>query len=691
MWFILLIRQNFCLLREKKMRFNGNSNRRSNLRGSVIHSLAKSAVLMALLSAGLLTATSAMAQTFDYSDFGYAGAEAGDWGGKNGAIIGPADNTCANMGAVGKVNLASDFGFAIPGDATITGIIARVKAGENSQQTVSLELATNATVDPPTGLSATQDLTVPGTGGDCGSTAVEFVGGDLAFWGGVAPSLTPADVNDPTFGLVFTKIQASSIKVDSMCLEIAYTRETGPGVENICFQEPPPETNTITVVKEVVGAAPDSDWEFTGTSGIGAFTLPAAGGAMSFTGLSDFDYTIGETVKPGYTASVQCFIEDVLVAGGVDAVIVDLDGGETALCIFTNTLPTGTFTVGKDFSDDNAAVVDMTLTCTSGTVTVNPLGASEGSPALFEVTGFLPNATCTATEAATPGYDQDISACQLVGQLTADGGFCLMVNTLQPVVPATEAVFRVTKDFTDNNPAGVMVYISCDTGLPLTADFEIFDKPGSKVDFVVTNFVPGTMACEIWEAPIPGGYEDSYVAGVVSGAAGSVTGGTAICQFTQVEEGIFTCEITNTPKLATVNISKDWVTTDAAGNEVNYIAIVKVVSTTDIVGGVPCVGQIGSKCKNLTFTGENPPMQPVYVKATYPSSLVYLSEEVYDDSVEKSNNCNGSVSVAPGGSGSCKFTNTVYFEGIPTLNQYGLAILALLMLGIGFVGIRRFV
>jgi hypothetical protein len=36
-------------------------------------------------------------------------------------------------------------------------------------------------------------------------------------------------------------------------------------------------------------------------------------------------------------------------------------------------------------------------------------------------------------------------------------------------------------------------------------------------------------------------------------------------------------------------------------------------------------------------------------------------------------------------------TNTVFYEGIPTLNQYGMAIMALLMLGMGFVGFRRFV
>jgi hypothetical protein len=37
-----------------------------------------------------------------------------------------------------------------------------------------------------------------------------------------------------------------------------------------------------------------------------------------------------------------------------------------------------------------------------------------------------------------------------------------------------------------------------------------------------------------------------------------------------------------------------------------------------------------------------------------------------------------------------EFTNTVFFEGIPTLSQYGLALMALLMLGVGMVGFRRF-
>ena len=53
------------------------------------------------------------------------------------------------------------------------------------------------------------------------------------------------------------------------------------------------------------------------------------------------------------------------------------------------------------------------------------------------------------------------------------------------------ARFTVTKDFSDDNPGGVMVHISCDTGLPLTSDFEIFDAPGSHVTFIVTRVCTG--------------------------------------------------------------------------------------------------------------------------------------------------------------------------------------------------------
>ncbi len=51
--------------------------------------------------------------------------------------------------------------------------------------------------------------------------------------------------------------------------------------------------------------------------------------------------------------------------------------------------------------------------------------------------------------------------------------------------------------------------------------------------------------------------------------------------------------------------------------------------------------------------------------------------------------CQG-LSVAPGSGASCTIFNTRLYEGIPTLSQYGLALMALLMLGVGFVAFRRY-
>ena len=56
--------------------------------------------------------------------------------------------------------------------------------------------------------------------------------------------------------------------------------------------------------------------------------------------------------------------------------------------------------------------------------------------------------------------------------------------------------------------------------------------------------------------------------------------------------------------------------------------------------------------------------------------------------VTNDDNCQNLLLV-PGGGAECTITNTRFYEGIPTLSQYGLAILALLMLGVGLIGFRR--
>ena len=59
-------------------------------------------------------------------------------------------------------------------------------------------------------------------------------------------------------------------------------------------------------------------------------------------------------------------------------------------CTIVNTLVQGSensFTVLKDFSDNNTASVNVYLSCTSGTVTNNPQLASESSAAIFNIVG----------------------------------------------------------------------------------------------------------------------------------------------------------------------------------------------------------------------------------------------------------------------------------------------------------------
>ncbi len=81
----------------------------------------------------------------------------------------------------------------------------------------------------------------------------------------------------------------------------------------------------------------------------------------------------------------------------------------------------------------------------------------------------------------------------------------------------------------------------------------------------------------------------------------------------------------------------------------------------------------------------------IEVRPAWNGTNVSLKEKISDSSVEATNTCGGEVEIFPNEGASCTFENTVFFEGIPTLSQYGLAIMALLMLGVGFVGFRRFV
>jgi hypothetical protein len=283
------------------------------------------AVLPAL--AAIFMASSVLAQPvqINNTEANYVGAAAGDWS-NPGNVVGTPDNACANMGAVGKVNLTSNFGFTLPTEADITGATAYIKASSPGGQNIGVQLASNATIDPPTLLGSQATLAVfDSASGNCAVTDVTSVGPALAMWGN--PVLTPAIVNATSFGLVFTKLETSTVKVDSICLEIDYTTTEGMR-----------DRGKLASTKRSRSTRPPSgsssrSWAMrramTGTSTSTAVRsrLPAAGGFQDFTELDPGSFDISETTKDGYTASVQCFIEDTMVASGGASVTVAVARG----------------------------------------------------------------------------------------------------------------------------------------------------------------------------------------------------------------------------------------------------------------------------------------------------------------------------------------------------------------------------
>jgi hypothetical protein len=256
--------------------------------------------------------------------------------------------------------------------------------------------------------------------------------------------------------------------------------------------------------------------------------------------------------------------------------------------------------------------------------------------------------------------------------------------------------FAVTKEFTDNNPGSIEVTLSCNTGLPLTQSANITELDG--VVFVVEEvLLTDFVECAITEDG-EAGYDAIYSA---NDAEPGVGGGDA-CMYDAGGDldnlGLEnTCEIINAPAEVPVIITKDWVFEGAGGDGVNTMATVIVSSETDIDGGEPCSdlnGNLGDNemnCRLLNFYGPDPEPQTVLVSPEWDGTTVYIWEQVVDSAVEVENGCDGMVEIFPTEGAACAITNSVFFEGIPTLNQYGLAILAVLMLGVGFVGFRRFV
>jgi hypothetical protein len=262
---------------------------------------------------------------------------------------------------------------------------------------------------------------------------------------------------------------------------------------------------------------------------------------------------------------------------------------------------------------------------------------------------------------------------------------------------ATRTTFTVNKTFTDgNNAAEVTVHIQCFTGLPLNqSQTREADNNGEfEVEFVVEQFDQGDLDCDIWEEEVPG-YSASYSAYSEFGSYDDDSDG---CHFDNIDNSNLngedpqnSCDITNTPDPVEVVVHKDWVIDGVGGDLLDPSYKLVLYCEDEIVDGYEHYGNWRKTLYNSGYNGTNDEEYSASVIPDWDGGTeCWVDETVYDSSVEVSSYCNN-LFVELGEGDSCTITNTVFYEGIPTLSQYGMAIMALLMLGVGFVGFRRFV
>ena len=229
----------------------------------------------------------------------------------------------------------------------------------------------------------------------------------------------------------------------------------------------------------------------------------------------------------------------------------------------------------------------------------------------------------------------------------------------------TSAQFPVTVDFDDNNPGSVDVTLQCNTGQPLSQTQDITEAGG--VTFIITNFADGEMDCEV----------------SVTDAEGYTP--SAACEFTAVaDQSSNECDFDLSADFSTFEVTKVWID-ENPGFDNNTFA-----SADFSCSGVFNGATHGNFNGNVNFVGDEATAN-IGLRPHWDASTVCTVYEAPVNGAESDASDCEAVSVLLGSDAACTIYNTRLYEGIPTLSQYGLAIMAMLMLGVGFVAARRFV
>lgn len=277
-------------------------------------------------------------------------------------------------------------------------------------------------------------------------------------------------------------------------------------------------------------------------------------------------------------------------------------------------------------------------------------------------------------EAAVCGIDSWCCNVNWDGQCVDEAYDLCFIDADRPPPPdgtAGLAKILVFKDFADDNTQQVDVHVACNNGLPLEQDFPIGE--GESVIFVLDSFTDGVPNCVVTEA-VPDGYSAEYYDHEDNYSLDN-------CTFEGVADGgSYACYIRNTPDTVDVTVYAVW-EFEGEAHDISELAEASLYCDPVAFGAYSWNWGIDG---DTTFTAA---VRPAWDGGT----TCTVNYGAYSSAVEASG-CEQPLLVTVGGAGpSCTITFTVFFEGIPAVNRYGLAVLALLMLGFAYMGFRRFI
>lgn len=398
----------------------------------------------------------------------------------------------------------------------------------------------------------------------------------------------------------------------------------------------------------------------------------------------------GNTTCTATEIPVQGYTQEPAAADDCGtATVLDMNQGAFS-CEIYNELNLATWLVNKDFTDDNPGSVTMTLVCDSGFVSP-PVVVSEGNPGSFTLTGFNTDiygpTSCMVVESNPPndGYMEIARTADCdINPVEHEGEYLECVITNEPTLRVT---FAVNKIFDDGNPGEVEVAVSCNTGLPLEQTTMISE--GDPVEFVVVNAESGALDCTVTES-VPPGYIEDYESYNGIDSDDDFDG----CRWENIFGGeSHVCDINNALLPVDVVVMKEWIDENPQFQNPTWAEIT-----------IGCNAPILDDCSQADgicgIEGDEIWTETTYIDPDNPgefevlphwdgSTFCSVSETLEPGVIQDADDCSV-IPLLPGQGGECTIINTRFYEGIPTLSQYTLALLALMMLGVGLVGFRRF-